>query len=74
MEEFNRYEFIEFIVRAAHHCHKVFEVKRAPSSSGAVELVLERMYGLVNTTQGKAFRKQHCYDQKVAELLQTNEG
>ena len=61
-------------MRAAHHCHKVFEVKRAPSSSGAVELVLERMYGLVNTTQGKAFRKQHCYDQKVAELLQTNEG
>ena len=71
----NRYEFIELIVRIAHHCHKVFEVKRAPSSAKAVELVLECLYSKEGTMRtNKEFRKEFCYDQKVADALSKHEN
>jgi len=70
--DFNRYEFIEFIVRAAIFRFK--DTKLADTTVKAINMLLEDMiFPFAKSMNGEYFRKYFCYNCDVNEILKKNE-
>jgi len=70
--DLNRYEFLEIIVRIATQLYK--ESKVCDTVPHAIhKLLVENIYPNSKEVNGEHFRRFHCYNVKVNEILKKNE-
>ena len=71
--DMTRYEFMEMIVRVANERFKNTRIVK--TTCEALERVLETMiYPNARSMDGEHFRRYHCYNIKVNEILKKNES
>ena len=71
--DLNRYEFLEIITRLATALYK--ESKVCDSIPAAIiKLLTDNIYPNSKEVNGEHFRRFHCYNVKVNEILKKNEG
>ena len=69
--EFNRYELLEFLVRSAVFIY--MEKGVATDTVDAINSLLEyQVYPNAMSMDGKLFRKNYCYNEKMNELITKN--
>ena len=69
--DLNRYEFLEFLIRSALFIY--MEKGEIKDHVVAINTLLEeKVYPNACSMDGKMFRKNHCYNQRMNELISKN--
>jgi hypothetical protein len=69
--DLNRYEFLEIIVRLANALYKDAKVCET-TPLAILKLLKDNIYPNSEEVDGEHFRRYHCYNVKVNEILQKN--